>query len=323
MTQGGMTTPLPKSAVVLVTGASGFLGSHILARLVTREDCIVHAVNRRGDGPGSDRVNWHAADLRVAEAAHNLVRRIRPSHLLHNAWIAVPGRFWSDPENLDWLQAGLALMRGFGEMGGRRFVGVRTCAEYDWQQTRFVEDETPIRPATLYGKSKAAMWAGAQAFAARYGFSAAWGRIFLPYGPGDSAERLLPMLIGSLLARRPVALGDGTAERDFIHVSDVADLLLRLLSGGDEGAFNIGTGRATEIRAVAERIADRFGERSLLTFDARRLPAEPRRIVADMKKTSEIDWPVTRRRLEDELEWMLDSAVRDHGLQPSAEASAK
>jgi nucleoside-diphosphate-sugar epimerase len=314
---------LPAGAVVLVTGASGFLGGHILTRLVG-ENCTLHAVNRQGLGPARGRVVWHAADLRVADAALDLVRQVRPTHLLHNAWIAVPGRFWSDPENLDWLQAGLALLRGFGEVGGRRFVGVGTCAEYDWQQTCFIEDETPIRPATLYGKSKAAMWAAAQAYGACYGFSAAWGRIFLPYGPGDSAQRLIPMIFASLLAERPVALGDGTQERDFIYAPDVADLLVRLLVVVGDGAFNVGTGRGTEIGAVAGRIADRLGGRALLRFDAARAASEqPRRIVADMSKVGErLGWFATGR-LEDELEKLLDAAMTEHHARAAIDPSAK
>jgi len=212
---------------------------------------------------------------------------VRPTHLLHSAWVAVPGRFWRDPENLDWLQGGLALLRAFGACGGRRFVGVGTCAEYDWAQSRFAEDETPTRPATLYGKAKLAMAMAADAFAARYGFSAAWGRIFQPYGPGDAPERLIPLVINSLAAGRPVELTSGTQERDFIFAPDAAGLLTRLLASDESGSFNIGTGRATPIRAAVELVADHLGRRELLRFGA--LPDkadEPARLVADMSKVA-------------------------------------
>ena len=112
-----------------------------------------------GAGPHADRVIWHAADLRDPAAAARLVAGSGRAILLHAAWIATPGRFWAAPENLDWLEAGLALARRFGEAGGRVFVGLGSCAEYDWRAPSFAEDDTPIRPATLYGKAKAAMWA--------------------------------------------------------------------------------------------------------------------------------------------------------------------
>ena len=188
----------------------------------------------------------------------------------------------------------MALLRTFGEIGGARFVGVGTCAEYDWSAQRFVEDETLILPRTLYGKAKAAMAAAADAFSARYGFSAAWARIFQPYGPGEAQQRLIPSIINSLIAQRPISLSEGTQERDFIYAPDVADLLVRLLAAdGAIGPFNVGTGRATSVRAVAECIADRFSARHLLTFGSLSSGAdEPHRMVADMGKvTSQLSWP--------------------------------
>jgi nucleoside-diphosphate-sugar epimerase len=71
--------------------------------------------------------------------------------------------------------------------------------------------------------------------------------MFLPYGPGDSPERLVPSVIEALLSGRPVDLSHGRQERDFVYAPDVADLLVRLLAGGEEGAFNVGTGYGTQI----------------------------------------------------------------------------
>jgi nucleoside-diphosphate-sugar epimerase len=93
-------------------------------------------------------------------------------------------------ENLDWLETSLVLVKAFGAHGGRRFVEVGSSAEYDVVNGPCIEDATPIRPVSLYGKCKAAAWMTIQAYAQRYGFSAAWARGFLPYGPGDEPRRL-------------------------------------------------------------------------------------------------------------------------------------
>jgi nucleoside-diphosphate-sugar epimerase len=275
---------LNAQSAVLVTGASGFLGRHCLERLLG-EPCRIHAVNRSGAGPGGDRVRWHAADLRDPAAAARLVAEIRPTHLLHAAWIAIPGVFWKAPENLDWLAAGLALARAFGEAGGLCFLGLGSCAEYDWRAGRFAEDETPIRPATLYGKAKAAMWTALEACAALYGFCASWGRIFLPYGSGDAPERLIPTVIDRLRRGQPVPLSEASQERDFIYAPDAADLMVRLLAVPLPGPFNIATGRGVSVRRAVEYVADRLGGRDRLEFGARpALVEEPARLVGDMAK---------------------------------------
>ena len=276
---------------VLITGASGFIGTHCLRRLLA-EDCEIHAVNRGGVGEHSDRVRWHAADLRDSAQATALVVGVRPTHLLHCAWIATPRIYGSSPENFDWLRSGIALALAFGANGGIRFVGVGSSAEYDPTDVPCVEDETPIRPATVYGNCKAACWLVTQAAAQRFGFSAAWGRLFLPYGPGDPPQRLVPTVLAALRVGKPVPTTYGTQQRDFIYAPDAADFLVRLLLSSESGAFNVGTGRATTVRAVIEYLASRCERPDLPQFGAiAPPPGEPAVLVADMTKVRDrLSW---------------------------------
>lgn len=272
---------------VLLTGASGFLGAHCLRRLL-QEDCEVHAVNKAGQGETHGRVVWHAADLRDPAQAAALVGIVKPTHLLHAAWVATPRVYGRSPENFDWLQASTAMALAFGTHGGKRFIGVGTSAEYDPTEASCVEDQAVIGPATIYGKCKAACWLAVQAAAQHHGFAAAWGRVFLPYGPGDSPERLIPTVLNSLLADKPVQTTHGRQQRDFIYAPDAADLLVRLLLSSATGAFNVGTGEATAIRTVVEYLAERYRKENLLQFGAIAPPAgEPPVLVADMTKVRE------------------------------------
>lgn len=269
---------------VLITGPTGFIGRHCLDRLLA-EPCEIHAVSRTSRPSSDSRVHWCAADLREPDEAARLIRTIRPSHLLHLAWEATPRVYSASPENLRWLEAGVAMLTAFGEAGGARFVGAGTSAEYEPGEDPCAEDLTPIRPSTIYGKCKAACGLAAQAAAQHYGFGAAWGRVFLPYGPGDPPARLVPTVIAAIEENRPVQMTHGRQLRDFIYVPDAADLLVRLLFSSETGAFNIGTGLSTTIRSVVERIADRIGGRDLLRFGAIEPPAgEPPALVADMSK---------------------------------------
>src|SRR5690349_8216693 len=115
---------------VLVTGASGFIGAHCLRRLAL-EDCEIHAVNRSGNGEPAVGSTWHAADLRDIGQILPLIEKIRPTHLLHGAWIATPGLYAHSPENFAWLQSTTVLAEACGSQGGVRFVGIGSSAEYD------------------------------------------------------------------------------------------------------------------------------------------------------------------------------------------------
>ncbi|WP_313899289.1 NAD(P)-dependent oxidoreductase [Methylobacterium sp. J-078] len=259
------------SGRVLVTGAAGFVGRHAVPALRAR-GFEVHGVGR-GASPEAD---WHAADLLVPEARHALVAKIRPSHLLHLAWYAEPGRYWTSARNLDWVAASLDLAQAFAAAGGRRFVGAGTCAEYEWDAARFDEATTPCRPATLYGAAKDGTRRILEAYAATNGLGFAWGRLFYLYGPGERRGRLVPDAIRALSTRTPFPTTAGHQRRDFLHVADAAEALAALVASDVTGPVNIGSGEAIPVRTLLEQLAARIGGAEHLDFGARPLnPAEP------------------------------------------------
>jgi len=266
---------------VLVTGASGFIGRHSLRFLVER-GYEVHAV-ARGAEQSTDGITAHECDLLDDRAAGALIRRLRPSHLLHFAWYAVPGKFWTAPENLDWTAASLRLLRDFAEAGGRRAVLAGSCAEYDWSHSVLSETTTPLAPRTLYGTSKNQMRSAVEQAAPALGLSWAWGRIFWLYGPHEAPGRLVSDVIGGLLAGRRVAVSEGRQQRDFMHVEDVARAFVDLVDGDHVGAINIASGEPVAVRDLLNRLGKLTGRESLIDFGARPAPPDdPPSLAADI-----------------------------------------
>lgn len=279
---------------VLLTGATGFIGRHALQPLIER-GYEIHATIAPHQPPGAAEaaIYWHTVDLLDPPQMHRIMTAVRPSHLLHFAWYVEPGQFWHAVENLRWVEATLALVRAFAAADGRRIVIAGTCAEYDWSQDAICrEDQTPLRPATLYGVCKHALHQIVATFAANTGISFAWGRIFWPYGPGEHPSRLVASVVRSLLQGESAPCSHGRQVRDYMYTLDIADAFVALLDSPVTGPVNIATGAPVSIKDVVSTIADQLGRPDLIQLGARESPeAEPMLLIADVTRLQrEVNW---------------------------------
>ena len=291
---------------VLVTGASGFVGRATLTPLLVR-GYEVHAVaSSRRDGLHPD-VCWHFADLMDPAAVRALCEGVGSASLLHLAWYARPGRFWTALENFAWVRATLNLLEAFRDAGGTRAVLAGTCAEYAWRDGLCDELHTALVPDTTYGVCKAAMGALAGAFAAETGLSLAWGRIFFPFGPHEYPERLTSHVIRALLRGDPADCTAGTQIRDFLFVEDLGDAFAALLASAVEGPVNLGSGEPSSIAAFLERVARRVGRPELLRLGARAMPPGEAPVVtaAVARLRGEVGW-TPRVSLDDAIDRTID-----------------
>ena len=274
---------------ILVTGASGFIGKHTLP-LLLKAGYEVHAVSIKKKNENG--VIWHQADLKDPSQVQSLINKTQPTHLLHFAWCAEPGKFWTDPENTNWVRASLDLIKYFHEQGGKRVVVSGSCAEYEWNKSSYSENESPGTPATLYGKCKQELQIKAESFCREANLSFCWVRIFFLYGPYEHPARLVPSVVRSLLNNEPAKCSHGEQKRDFLFVEDVASGFTSILESPITGVVNIGSGKSVALKDVIETIGKKIGREDLIRLGA--LPAqknEPAILVADTKKlTEEVGW---------------------------------
>lgn len=274
---------------VLVTGGSGFIGRYCVAQLQAK-GYEVHAVSSavRDAAPG---VTWHRANLLAEGEAAALVRRIGATHLLHLAWCTAPGKYWTAPENFDWVRASLAMIQAFTACGGKRFVAAGTCAEYDWSYGVCDEATTPLMPNTLYGGSKQALQTLLSAWSRETGLSSSWGRIFSLYGPHEHPTRLVASAITALLRGEVAQCKNSTLIRDYLHVADVAAAFVALLSSELDGPVNIASGSGVALTTIVEEIGAQIGRLDMLRLEARPMsPSEPLSLVADVARLHSLGW---------------------------------
>lgn len=294
------------STRLLITGARGFIGSACLDAF-SQEGIEICAVSSQPvNAPSHNGVTWVQANLLQADECVKLIENLRPTHLLHLAWTAKPGKFWRDPENVQWLQSSLALFNAFFAKGGEHAIGLGTCAEYESNHETCIENQTPTLPPSLYGACKLSCGIGAQAMASLFNKRMAWARLFAPYGPLESAGRFLPDIVDHVLKRESIACGSGYQIRDYIYVKDVAHLLLTLLKEKVSGTINIGSGRPVSLRDVAKIVTNELGHPELIQFGERLpLTQDSDRVVANVSRLKEeLKW-TPRYTLEEGIKEMI------------------
>lgn len=267
-----MTTGVDRLTVTL-TGATGFVGRQILRRLLELGHSVRILVRNPAEvqsiptGPGELEIR-QTPDL-FTESASRLDDLLDGSQILvHSAWYAEPGKYLTSPQNLACLTGTLNLASAFSRVGGERFVGVGTCAEYD-PSAGLLATDTRLDPGTLYAACKASAYLVLRNLLPARGVGFAWCRLFYLYGEGEDERRLVPYLRGKLEAGEEALLSTGQQVRDFLDVAEAGQMIADVAIGPSQGAVNICSGTPTTVRELAERIADEYGRRDLLRFGAR------------------------------------------------------
>ena len=240
-----------KNRVVMVTGATGFIGSHLLKRLVAL-GANVHAVSRAerpdNDGP----VRWVQLDLADARATDQLVSKAKPEIVFHLASLVTGGRGLELV--VPTLQANLVgavnLMTAISATGCERLILAGSMEEPDPGQEAHV-------PSSPYAAAKWACSGYAQMFHALYRAPIVTARIFMVYGPDQKDhKKLIPYVTQSLLRGEQPQLMSGERPVDWIYVDDVVDGLLAIAVGSGLAGkrIDLGSGVLIKVREVVETL---------------------------------------------------------------------
>jgi nucleoside-diphosphate-sugar epimerase len=304
---------------ILVTGATGFIGRHVLKPLNER-GFEVHIVSRLSRDPSTE-LTAHRVDLLSPSSLSALIDTVRPTHLLHLAWHRKTGcGFYNAPENYVWARASMELFGAFQRVGGHRAVFAGSCAEYDWAYEIMHETQTPSNPRTDYGHAKNAAREGIQRMATDATLSTAWARIFFTFGPHEPLGRLVSDVASALAGGEVVETTTGQQERDYLYVADVAAALVALVDGDLVGTINIASGESVPVRRIVELLGNFSGRSDLLAIGARDSRSqEPERLVADVTRLRTELGIMPHCRLEEGLEttfawWQRRIAVRRKGM---------
>ena len=309
---------------ILVTGADGFIGSHLVERLVAegaRVRALVYynSFGRWGwldDSAVARDIEVVAGDITDTEFVADAMRGQEVVFHLA-ALIAIPYSYHAPRSYLRTNAEGtLNVLQAARSLGVSRIVHTSTSEVYGTAQRVPIDEAHPLQAQSPYAASKIAADKLAEAFHLSYGLPVVTLRPFNTYGPRQSARAVIPTIISQALRGERVRLGNLHPTRDLTYVGDTAEGFLR--AGAAEGAegrvINLGTGREISIGGLVEVVGELLGAPVETEIENARLRpegSEVERLLSDNRLAAEIlDWR-PRISLEEGLgrtiEW-----IRDH-----------
>lgn len=239
---------------VAISGASGFLGRHVVRQACTRDNLVPVALTRRNPVRVESGRNVQEVPCDLHAPCVGLFDRLgQPDVLIHLAWGGLPHyrslhHFSQElPAQFRWLQAMVT-------QGLKRVVVAGTCLEYGLLGGELTE-ASPAEPVTAYGVAKDGLRRQLEMLRQATPFGLTWARLFYMYGEGQARTSLFPQLQQTLATGAPTfAMSAGEQVRDFLPVQEVARTLVDLaLNEETAGIVNLCSGKPVSVRSQVEQ----------------------------------------------------------------------
>lgn len=312
-----MTVHSYKNKRVLITGADGFIGSHLTEKLLDEgADLSVFVKSMSGQfgyrlkniSHLEKTVNIISGDISSADTI-NLIKQNDPEIIFHLAAIAYVNFSFNHPIEVNAVNLGgtLNILEAVRDLDIERIVVTSSSEVYGTAQAPSIDESHPLNPTSPYASSKAAADRYAYSYWKTYGIPVAIIRPFNTYGPRHTYD-VIPKFINMVLHGKPPTIyGTGDQSRDFTYVSDTIRAFLCM--GSNEKAIgevvNFGTGRDVKIKDLAEKIIDIAGVKLKPIYVKKRL-AEVDRLCSNFGKARKLFGWEPQVTLEDGLRMNIE-----------------
>jgi dTDP-6-deoxy-L-talose 4-dehydrogenase (NAD+) len=242
---------------IAVTGASGFIGSHLMRALASRGAADLIAIDR-AEPP--EALPGRFVRLELQDATPQDFARIgQPDVLVHLAWGGLPN-YLSLHHFEEELPVQYRFLKAMVEGGLKAMLVTGTCYEYGMVNGELAEDRAPA-PANPYAFAKAALLGQLEYLREIQPFSLTWARLFYLWGEGQAKTSIYPLLKAAITrGDTTFPMSQGEQLRDYLPVDDVAGILADLaLRAANAGIVNVCSGEPISIRRLVERWINELG----------------------------------------------------------------
>ena len=295
----------------LVTGGSGFIGSHVVDALVAADAGEVVVLDKTiqeqnlADATANGRVRAVEGD--VTRQADVAAATVGVDGVFHMAVLPLGGCV-EDPRLCHEINVGgtLTVLEAARDAGVRKVVYSSASSVYgDTDET--MDESHPLHARTMYGASKIAGEYYVRAFNDAYGLGYVTLRYMNVYGPRQGGGLIVSVTKRLLAGERPTIAGDGRQSFDFVHVADVADANVHaMMSDVSDEAFNVGSGTEASVREIAEKLIELTGADVEAEYDHGQRVLMRRRVGSNARAKELLGWQA-RRGLDEGLREVVES----------------
>lgn len=288
---------------VLVTGGAGFIGLHLVKKLLSLGiDVVVFDIfgsnvrEKMLENLAEEKLGGKLTVVRgdILEGGSRLRKALASADaVVHLAAIVEISTSVEMPELVDRVNAlgTLFVLKACADAGVRRFVYTSSCAVYGEAQYLPIDEDHPLQPLSPYGVSKLVGEKYCQVFQELHGIEVVILRLFNVYGPWQSIRgysNVISSFVERLVKNKPVVIyGDGFQTRDFVYVEDVVNALVKALTSDKAigEVLNVGTGVRTSIRSLVQIISKALGREEVEVVYAPPRPCEIKHSQASIEKS--------------------------------------
>lgn len=233
---------------ILVSGSKGLIGRQLIKQLkIVYPDAKIYELNRTIDLSNEQLISL---DLLTADKSkcEKIFEKVKPKLFFHLAWNTDHKDYLTSLNNKLWEEVTINLIDAFYESGGYKFIGIGSSVEYDWEKNELPFDEINSivnGNKWAYGKAKNNVYNHLKSLNNKY-FQ--WARIFFVFGPGQTNNRLIPLIINTALINSDPLLINLALKRDYISTFEIARQIGLMSTTSYTGPYNVCSGESLVLK---------------------------------------------------------------------------
>ena len=286
---------------ILVTGASGFIGSRLIKKLSISDFEVMGLTRSLYNTRLNENIQWLSADLSLPDTYREQIQDFKPNVVIHLSWQDIPD-FSFEKSKLN-LNQSLDFLSFILEIKSCKKILVSgSCSEYNKRKGKCIESDKSI-PNDNFTWAKLSIYSWLLMKCAERNIALGWLRMFYVYGPGQRSESLISTILSSLKNKKLPHLRNPNNANDYVFIDDVVDsFYLAIIGEISSGVFNIGSGKSTSVLDICK-----YAEKIVLGSDL--LTQQFEKLVK--KSESNINFWADISKAKDKLNWTPKTAIDD------------